>query len=1058
MVRNVVLAVSSLAVLAVLFVIYTLLVGQPAGGRADRPAVQALPPQEPSPTQPLRVGGAVEVPAGGKIMFRRYDDRTGRPRDMFLCHDWQPVPESKNEIRVSGPELAMLLPNGMIATISADEGQITVDRVEQSQMKPKNGWLAGHVRMIVDRATGLDRAPPVERPQDLITIRTDRLQFDLELGELTTEDRVTVDSDDFEVAGTGLHLVWNQADNRIETLSIARGEQFVLYAAAGLFGMASKEERQPTGDAAEAAAAPTAKEQERPRKSTARPATAYACVLDGGLVAEQFRGTERIGGLQADQVELLFDVGGAADRFLRSDKTRPDAASRPAREERDRLVLRWNGGLRMAPTAPKPADEPNRRRFVALGRPVVLTRGDALVRCGQVAFHDDTQRVWLYPIEGGTVEFVMGEKLSATAESVYVDRAKRVVKLVGDVELRSRRDSGAATRLSSVRCAYWGELHMAETASAADAADAMMTADRLESASFVGDVQVDLGEQKLTAHRLDVGFHPNSGGQTLEELLDTATASGDVRLTSGDGHLECGELKLVFDTTPDGELYPWQMDAVGAAVIARKQARVQGNRIRADLAPPPEKADARKAVFVIRTLNVLGEAELLDPDNKVAARGREIDAAFEGLNELTTATVRGAPGEFGVVHARPYTVRGGQIDLDRRAQTVHVDGPARLAFKTRRSLQGQERERPTPIVVNSSQMLHIDGRGNTVRFVGDVVAHSEDEALQGDTLTLLMEDIKEPPAAAPDASFRGLWRQARRLLGGEEQPQTSDDLFALRVDGPGERIRKEPVRLVAENALASSETYKAGEREPSMHASISAPLLEVDIVRRNIVTTGTTELLLTDRRGVQDVEPAREATGIPSALIGRGPSQTAMRCTGRMTYTLGEEGPARRDTAVFEDQVVFVHRTGREMVNLEQMLPQVATNPEVLDEMRSQNASLDCDRLECWFTADAADKTPRRGGALTRAPMRLASLTASGDAYLRDQEGTRVREINAAWVEFDREQGRIHVRGTDRADARVYMEDTKTGQFDVHAGRQLVISLQDGTIRSDRIVGEMRRP
>jgi hypothetical protein len=322
-----------------------------------------------------------------------------------------------------------------------------------------------------------------------------------------------------------------------------------------------------------------------------------------------------------------------------------------------------------------------------------------------------------------------------------------------------------------------------------------------------------------------------------------------------------------------------------------------------------------------------------------------------------------------------------------------------------------------------------------------------------------MEDVTEEPAPAPAPSLWGLLREARRRMkSAPQEASTPDDWFALRVEGSGERIRKEPLRLVAENALVSSETYEAGDDEPVVHASISTPLLEVDIVHRNIVATGITELLLMDRRGVREVEPAREVTGIPSALIGRGPSQTAMRCEGRMTYALGPEGPQRRDTVVFEKQVVFVHRTGREMVDLDQMMPQVAEHPELLDQLRSQSTLLNSDRLECWFMADTEDRTPRRGGGLTRAPMRLTALTASGDVYLRDQESTRVREVNAAWVEFDREQGRIHVHGTQRSDARVYVEDTKSGKFDVHAGRQLDISLQDGTVRSDRLVGEIRRP
>ena len=228
MVRNLVLAVATLAVLVLVFVGYGLLVSTPAAERAEQRGVAELQKPEQPTTQPLQVGDLVSIPAGGKIMFRRYDDKTGRPRDMFLCRDWQPVPGSKSEILVSEPELALRLPGGMIATISAAEGQITVERLEESQMRPKLGWLAGDVRMVVDRETAVERSPAAERPEDLITITLPRLSFDLELGELKTDERVAVVAEDFELAGTGLHLVWNQSANRIETLTLAQGEQFVL--------------------------------------------------------------------------------------------------------------------------------------------------------------------------------------------------------------------------------------------------------------------------------------------------------------------------------------------------------------------------------------------------------------------------------------------------------------------------------------------------------------------------------------------------------------------------------------------------------------------------------------------------------------------------------------------------------------------------------------------------------------------------------------------------------------------------------------------------------------
>ena len=234
MMRNVVLALSSLAVLVILFVGYTLLVSTPAGPQANSSADQ-IPSPLPQTGAPMRIGQDAAVPAGGKIVFRRYNEQTGRPTDLFSCQDWQPVPGSKNEIHATQPELAMVLPSGMVATILADEGQLTADRIERSQMRPKEGWLTGNVRIIIDRETNPERTPKEERPQDLITMHLDRLEFNLDRGELRTADHVFIESDEFEVAGSGLDLVWNQADNRVETLSLAHGEEFVFFRPTGLF-------------------------------------------------------------------------------------------------------------------------------------------------------------------------------------------------------------------------------------------------------------------------------------------------------------------------------------------------------------------------------------------------------------------------------------------------------------------------------------------------------------------------------------------------------------------------------------------------------------------------------------------------------------------------------------------------------------------------------------------------------------------------------------------------------------------------------------------------------
>lgn len=1058
MARNIVLAVSSLAVLVLIFLGYTVLVGMPEGGPAAEPVVAELPSPDPDGPEPLRVADALEVPAGGKIVFKRYDERTGRPIDMFLCEDWQPVEGSKNEIRVSEPELATVIPGGMIVTVSAKAGQIAVDRVQQTQMLPKHGWLEGDVRIVLDRETAVERTPAEERPEDLVTVRMGRMDFDLEIGEMETRDAVSVRSDDFEIAGTGLHLIWNQADNRLETLSIRRGERLVLYTAAGSLGMMGA-----VGEGGDAKPKQPAVRQVDRRSGEG---AAYRCVLTGDIVARQERGEQTLGALTAEQIELLFDVGGSTKRWLGG----PTATSAPASQpesrpatqpvERERLVVEWAGPLGVEPVKGASGDGA-RRRFAAVGDPVVLERGEGRVTCGKVLVHDDTQRIWLYPDETGWVSFGMGPEMSATAREVFIDQRARVVKLVGDVRLESLRGRGKQGQVSAIRCAHWAELHIAGGGEADVVAEdeALIPASRLERATFVGDVEVALGEHELAGQRLDIGFAEagKGTGRDLEALLESAVASGAVRLKSGDGELSCAELQIVFERA-EGELYPQVLDARGAVEIRRGRAYLRGDRIAAELAAPVREENRRAATLVIRHLDVYGDAKLVEPEREYAAEGEWITAEFEGVNELAWATVRGTAAEHALVHAEPYTVRGEVVDLRQDGLTLHVDGPSRLTFKTRRSLQGQRRARPTPIVVSSGEMLHVDGAQNEVVFVGEVVAESEEERLYADRLTLLLEDVEEATTQPAGSSWKALWRRLTAQFVKQPAETGGGELFDVRLARQRKDVRKEPRLLLAENALVTSETVVSDLPVPVMEASIRAPRLDVDIVRRQIITRGLTQLLLLDRRMRGDAAETADAIGIPSALLSRGPSQTAMQCEGRMTYTLGEEGPGRRDSAVFEEEVFFVHRSGREMVHLSKMLPEAVMQPELVADLPdNRNASLSCDRMECWFAVDEPAGGARRGGALTEAPLELATLMAIGNVYLRDVQEPKVREVHADWIEFNREKGWIQVRGSETADARVYFENKQTGQADVHPGHEVTINLKDGTIRAERISGEMKR-
>ena len=1052
MVRNIVLLASTLGILGVIFAAYVLLLDDPVVDERDHQiAIDALPTDTGPPTETLKIAGAIEVPPGEAIELKVYDEHTGLIKQLFQCDEWTPIGGGTNDIFVANPRFKIWLPRGMIAAISANEGQITVDSLQKVQGRPQSGWLSGEVRILIDRETGRERTPLDTRPEDLITIALDHLDFDLELGALKTEGPIQITSMDFEIAGTGLDLLWNEAENMVESLWLHQGRHIVLFGGGGqLFGASAKKSPETT-------ATPTS-ERKRPAK---RGAVTYNCVLSGGIVAEQFAGEECVGGFAADEVRLLFDLGRSTDRLTGGTPTSAPS-SQPADQPAQRLVVHWSGPLRLDPGPVVDGDQP-RRRFEAYGTPVKLRKGDRTVECGRLEYYQETEQVWLHPTADGQVHFGLGSGRYATAGSVYIDGSTNLIKLVGDVRVVTQGGDGPVEQQRSINCTLWAELHLAkapasepDSAIAEPAGDDLISSGRLDSATFVGEAEVELGDRTLTADRVDVTFHAADADQPLDAALDTAIATGQVRLVRKDEALESERLALEFAVTEDGKLYPRRMDATGSVVIARDRSWLRGRRVQAELQPVPPGSPADGPEFVIRSLDITGDAELRDPKNKVAARGQHISAIFTGINRLSRATVRGTAERHGLVHASPYTVGGEQVELDWDAKTLHVDGPARLKFKTVRGLQGHRRRRPTPIDVRCDESLHIDGIRNTIRFAGHVVAQSGEEQLSSDTLTLLLEDVEKPPAKETKSpGLLKLLQQARQALTGKLGTDPQRDWLELSDErDPG--LRKEPVRLIAENALFQSETYQPGDNQPLIHTSIAAPLLEVDIVEREIITRGLTTLLLTNRRLGGEDRPADETLGVPSALITRGPSQTAMQCDGSMTYALGAEGPSRRDSVLFEGGVRFAHRTGSEMVNVEQMLPELQAHPELIADFKSRNTMLTCDRLECGFLVGGSPEAGEPAPMAGRETMRLMWLLASGNVYLRDKQGLVIREVYTQQIDFDRQISLIRILGTPLAHARIYEEHLKTGGSRVLLGEEFIIDLQSNTIRTKTTRGEFR--
>ncbi|QOJ13461.1 MAG: hypothetical protein HRU75_01870 [Planctomycetia bacterium] len=1089
MIRNLVLLIGSVAVLALIFLGYSRIVSDPQRHDEARDAEKLALPAARGGGEPLTIGD-VTVPPGGRFHFTRYDPNSGKPRERISGSEWRPVPGSRDEVFVIEPELTLRLPSGMLATIRAREAQMRIDRVNNRQAEPKLGRLSGGVQIEIDRETLAERTPLADRPEDRIAIAMSDMDFDLELGRLATEGKVEIESVMFTALGAGLSLEWNRAANRLERLELKRGDELVLLGGNGLFGAAEPATPavgETVGAPASAPAAGAVALDER--GVSRRQPTTYEFSLSGGVEADQRLDGNSVGGLSASALRIVFDMGGGGAGVLPGRST-----SRPAGGEH--MVLKWGGPLLMTPiegAAPAPRA---RRRFFADGPRVELRRGDARIECGGLEYFDDTQQVWLRERQDGPIAFQIGPSTRVRADAVYVDRSIDVVKLIGNVTIDSDRradvggsggaDPAGASRSSTpgasgpsgIRAALWAELYLqphsaavpssAEEAAASGsgeprATDSSVAAERpasevaggasiggvdpllggggIRRAVFAGDVVVGMGGQRLTAQRIDAQFRPRVGDEPFEALLTEAIAGGDASLTGAAESLTAQEIRVVFANDGRGALYPRMLDANGAVDISQERNSIRGERVVADLGPPP--ADG-SAAFVLQALSVQGRAQLRAPGERVNVRGRQIEAVFSGASELHHAVVRGDAAQPGRVRAGEYAVTGQEILINQPAQSLRVDGPSRLELRSSVGLRGERRATRERLTIRSSRSLHVDGQGNLVTFAGDVEARSGEESLLADRLTLTLRDAE--PVARPPGTIGLLvsrWREELQRVGWITAPRPAPFASSQRP------AAKEPLLLEASNAAVLSESPDPAGGAPLVHSSIRAPQIRVDVPTRVIYAVGKTSLLLTNRRLSDSPDDAPEGLGLPSALVSGGPNQTAMQSEGGMTYAIGaDRDGVRRDSVLFEGGVVFAHRAGREMVDLPSMLPGLVEDEQALARLRSRATLLECARLEATFAASAS-------ASASADRLQLEWLVAHDNVFLRDRQGEGVREVRGDRLEFDRARAIVGVMGSP---ARIEFLNVAANRYDQPAvGPRFEIDLNTGMPRAAEARGEFNR-
>ncbi len=241
LIRSVILAVSTLAVVGVLFSVYQYSTGvQPAPPTlADPPRVHVQATESAAESAEGVSIGDGSVGRGERITISLYEPDSDRARAELEVSDYKPTAGADNEFHLVEPEIRLRTPDGQLVRVKAQQGWIQLVGGDMRNPHAKSGRLVGAVEIDVDRrsapARAADDAPAFPEPHDLIHIQFDDIIFDLEESRLEADGRFQLTMAEAALFGTGLRLRYNDVDSRVELIEIKNVERLEMTAARDIF-------------------------------------------------------------------------------------------------------------------------------------------------------------------------------------------------------------------------------------------------------------------------------------------------------------------------------------------------------------------------------------------------------------------------------------------------------------------------------------------------------------------------------------------------------------------------------------------------------------------------------------------------------------------------------------------------------------------------------------------------------------------------------------------------------------------------------------------------------
>jgi hypothetical protein len=1013
------LGVAIASALAFVFVVIIAWVFLTMSGGPRRPSAI-----QPPPAQAARAG--TEANSQGELV--------GAKRTQIALHDQSDptriagrlVFESMDPLEARN--YAVDMPDGWI--YPRDGGAIHV-RAQSGRLympdrsrEPESGRLAGNV--VIDFYRKRADGKPVDEANDKpdATFKTRALNFDSTLGSVTSSDPFTLVSEQADLSGTGLDMLFNRAAQRLEMLQITHGEALVIHPdrARSRPEASAAPAPKPT-QIAEASSAPEpatsakgASQGKKQASSVASPDVFYHATFNEGVTMTQdARSIEadllslwahtidgklpagaiapvRVAKTPTNQLEKHADAGGQTPpAWLASpgsnDATRVPAtpASMGAAAPRDSsahtpaspadltvspgdIVLKWSGLCVVQPLEASP-DELARDlvalRFSANPDRVVHARDAthrALIEGDTIAYGATSRRLILTGRDAKPASIDLPETGQGQAARIEADLTSGLIHLPGPSEFVMADRSVAIPGPIVSPSDFSSRLSCTQQADLTlDVVDGEVTS-TLRQAAFAGDVRIAQKDSSLQGQFVRTDFVTvGARPSVLSRLVVQGGADMGSTRDASAGQIQADSIDVSFNTSSASS------SPEPRAVTAERRVRVQraGEHLNAEFLEATLAPNDRGATDVVAA-RATGAIEYANLAQGVSMKADEMrgdfapDASLPGKRRQ----IIDLTGErVTLARGDETSVLGTQMRLEGEGPRIHVFGPGEFTHRQDQPATENAREKLVAARATWTGGMTFDDATGVLTCDGNAVANASPDAYTRDRFEGEHVTVTLAPrsvATTVNDGASGTSREQRQVVSARATGSILDR------DG-GTNAHVESRRYV--------QPVPAGVTNEALPALEQAVYLEGPTIAADN-TTGTLDVPEAGRLLLRDArERARSADGPSGGPSPDGRGDALFDWDGSMKY--------RRETGQIEmtRNVRLTHR---------RMQDALVTN-------------LRCDKMIAGVNVPA----PGQPASKNERPQ-LTSVNATGSVYVSSgsagkpgQPAPAQRELSADMVDYD---------------------------------------------------------